>query len=162
MKKIILLLLFTLTSLTCFAKPGKVGVGIILGDPTALSGKYFFGTDAIDAGLSFGHDEFLIYGDYLKHFPGRLGKENAFVAALTPYVGVGPVFAFGDHDKHHHRHFIDDEDDDFAFGARIPFGLEWMSKEIPLGVALEVVPGIVVIPETDGFVQGGLAIRYYF
>lgn len=156
MKKIFIILL-AITSLSAFA---KTGVGVILGDPTALSLKHFIGPDAIDGGLSFGHHEILLYGDYLKHFPGRLGKQNAFVANLTPYVGVGPVFAFGDNDRKHH--FIDDNDDDFAFGARIPFGAEWMSREIPLGISLEIVPGIVVVPETDAFVQGGLAIRYYF
>lgn len=143
-----------------FSVFGKTGIGIILGDPTGITGKHFMGTNAIDLGLSYNHDEFIIYGDYLKHFPGRLGKENAFVAGLSPYLGLGPVFAFGDDDKHHH--FIDDRDDDFAFGARIPLGIEWTTREMPIGISLEIVPGMVVIPETDGFVQGGLAFRYYF
>lgn len=157
MKKLIPILI-AVTSLSSFA---KTGVGAILGDPTALSLKHFIGTDAIDGGLGFGRHEVILYADYLKHFPGKLGKQNAFVANLTPYVGVGPVFAFGDNDKKN-KHFIDDDDDDFAFGARIPFGAEWMSREIPIGISLEIVPGIVVVPSTDAFVQGGLAIRYYF
>lgn len=156
MKKLIILL-FVLFSFQSFA---KTGVGVILGDPTALSLKQFFGADAVDAGLSFGHHEVLLYGDYLKHFPGQLGKQNEFVANLTPYVGIGPIFAFGDNDKHHH--FIDDDDDTFSFGGRIPFGAEWLSREIPLGVSVEIVPGVAVIPETNAFIQGGLALRYYF
>src|SRR5687768_17146163 len=118
MKKYTFLLLVLLTS-TAFAKRGNFGLGVILGDPTALSAKYFTsGNDAIDGGLSFNDHEVIVYGDYLRHFPGKLGKQNAFVAALNPYIGVGPVFAFGDNDhKHRHGHdFIDDEDDDFAFG----------------------------------------------
>jgi hypothetical protein len=155
MQKLFLLFL----ALISFSAFSKTGVGVILGDPTALSVKHFMGTDAIDAGLSFGHHEVLLYGDYLKHFPGKLGSQNAFISNLTPYIGVGPVIAFGDNDKNHH--FIEDDDDEFAFGGRIPFGAEWMSKEIPLGISLEIVPGITVVPETDAFVQGGLAIRYY-
>lgn len=163
MKKLFLLLAL-LTSTTLFAKPGTTGfgAGVILGDPTALSGKYFMGETAFDAGLSFGHHELLIYGDYLRHFPGKLGKQNEFVAGLTPYVGVGPVFAFADGDDDHKHHFIEDDDDDFAFGARIPLGVEWIYQELPIGVSLEIAPGAVIVPETDAFVQGGLAVRYYF
>ena len=157
MKKIILL--FLLFSTSVFA---KTGLGVIIGDPTALSIKHFIGKDAIDGGLAFGHHEIVIYGDYLKHFPGMLGKQNEFVARLTPYMGVGPLFAFSNGNEDHHHHVINDDDDDFAFGVRIPFGVEYMFTEMPLGVSLEVVPGAVVIPETDALVQGGLALRYYF
>lgn len=161
MKKLFFVALLLTTS--AFAKPGNFGLGVLLGSPTALSAKYFTGgNDAVDAGLSFSSHEIIVFGDYLRHFPGKFGKQNAFVSALNPYVGVGPVFAFGDHDHNHKHHFIDDDDDDFAFGGRIPFGVEWMAPEIPVGVSLEIVPGILIIPETDAFVQGGLAVRYYF
>lgn len=142
---------------------GSVGIGAILGDPTGLSGKYFMGNNAaVDAALSFGNHELIIYADYMKHFPGAFGKQNAFIASLNPYVGVGPVLAFGDGNKDHRHRFIDDDEDRFAFGVRVPFGVEWMSKEIPIGVSLEIAPGLGIIPKTDVFVQGGLAIRYYF
>jgi hypothetical protein len=164
MKKIILILAFIFVSLSStYAQTRKLGVGALLGDPTALSAKYFMGTNAVDGGVAFGNHEFILFGDYLKHFPGKIGNQNAFVAALTPYVGIGAVIAFDDGENNHsHHHFINDDEDDFALGARIPFGVEWMATEIPMGVALEIVPGIVVVPETDAFVQGGLAVRYYF
>lgn len=163
MKKLILLTAL-LTTTTLFAKPGNTGfgAGVIIGDPTALSGKYFMGETAFDFGLSTGHHELLIYGDYLRHFKGKFGNQNAFVSALTPYVGVGPVFAFADGDKDHNKHFIEDDDDDFTFGGRIPLGVEWIYNELPIGVSLEIAPGVKIIPETDAFVQGGLAVRYYF
>lgn len=162
MKNLILFFSLLALTLTSQAQSGKLGGGVILGDPTGLSGKYFMGNDAVDVGLAYGSHEFILYGDYLRHFPGVLGKENAFIAALNPYVGLGPVFAFGDNDKDHSHHFINDDDDDFAFGGRIPVGVEWKAREIPIGVSLEIVPGLVIIPETDAFVQGGLAVRYYF
>lgn len=162
MKKIIIFLAVFFTTLTqTHAKP--FGLGVTLGDPTGLSGKYFLNRDtAIDGALSYGSHELIIYGDYLKHFRGAFGRQNAFVAALTPYVGVGPVFAFGNGDHHHNHRFIDDHEDDFGFGGRIPLGVEWKANQVPVGVSLEIAPGMKVIPETDGFVQGGLAIRYYF
>ena len=161
--KNLFIILALMVSFSASAKNKGFGLGVILGDPTGLSGKYFLGgNDAIDGGLAYGHHELILFGDYLRHFPGKFGRQNAFVANLTPYVGIGPAFAFGDgNDKHNHR-FIHDDDDDFAFGGRIPLGAEWMAPDMPLGVSLEIVPGMVLIPETDAFVQGGLAVRYYF
>jgi hypothetical protein len=140
---------------------GTMGIGAFLGHPAGLSGKYFMRNhEAIDAAISYGNNELILYGDYLRHFPGAFGKQNAFVSSLSPYVGIGPIFAFSDGDKDNNK-FIDDEED-FSFGGRIPVGVEWISKEIPVGLSLEIAPGMAIIPETEGFVQGGLAIRYYF
>lgn len=160
MKKLTLALLsLSLFSSLSYAQTKKFGIGAILGDPTAISAKYFMGNYAVDGAVSYSHHELLLLGDYLKHFPGRLGKQNDFVARLTPYVGVGPVIAIGDSDKNHH--FLDD-DDDFGLGIRVPLGLEWMASEIPLGISFELAPGLQLVDETDGFIQGGLAFRYYF
>lgn len=161
MKKLILTLLSSFLFLSLAqAQTKKFGIGAILGDPTAVSAKYFLGNNfAVDGAVSYSHHELIVFGDYLKHFPGRLGKQNDFVARLTPFVGVGPVIAIGDNDKHHH--FLDD-DDDFGFGVRVPVGIEWMASEIPLGVSFELAPGLQIVDETDAFIQGGLALRYYF
>lgn len=161
MKTTILIILTFFTVHTFAAPATKFGIGALLGDPTALSVKSFLNqTTAVDGGVGYGKHEVILFGDYLRHFPGRLGRQNGFIAALSPYVGVGPVFAFGTKDKSHSM--IEDDEDTFAFGGRIPFGIEWMSQEIPLGVSLELVPGLVVIPETNALFQGGLALRYYF
>ena len=139
------------------------GLGVTLGDPTGLSGKYFMNRQtAIDGAIAYGSHELILYGDYLKHFPGAFGRQNEFVSQLNPYVGVGPVFAFGDGNHDHKHRFMDDDDDDFAFGGRIPLGIEWLPNNVPLGVSLEIAPGMRIVPGTDAFVQGGLAIRYYF
>jgi hypothetical protein len=162
MKKI----LFTTILILLSTKPlyaRDFGLGAILGSPTGISGKYNLDNErAIDGTISYGSHELVLYGDYLKHYPGLFGKQNEFIASLRPYVGVGPMFVFSDGDKDHSHKYTDDDDDSFAFGGRIPLGVEWLSKEIPLGVSLELAPGITVLPGTDAFVQGGLAIRYYF
>lgn len=159
--KTILFLLFVFASASVSAR--NFGVGAILGSPTGLSAKYNLNnTYAIDGALAYGSHEVVIYGDYLKHFPGIFGKHNEFVSSLKGYVGIGPMFVFADGDKDHGHHYVDDDDDSFAFGGRIPIGVEWTSDEIPLGVSLEIAPGMAVVPGTDAFMQGGLAIRYYF
>jgi hypothetical protein len=160
MKKLLTILAFISTS--AFATP-NLGVGVLLGDPSALSGKYFMGPNsAIDGGISFGHHELVVFADVLKHFPGKLGNQNAFVSSLNPYVGVGPLLAFSDGDNDHNHHVIPNDDDDYAIGGRIPIGVEWVDKEIPVGVSLEIAPGAVILPDTNAFIQGGVAVRYYF
>lgn len=160
-----LLIILILTLPASYGASKKFGAGVLLGDPTALSAKYFLDNrTAVDAGLSFGGHYFMLFGDYLKHFPGSIKANNAFISSLNPYVGVGPLIAIDTeedrHDKHHH--IFEDDDDDFALAARIPLGIEWLANEIPLGISLEIVPGIVIVPATEAFFQGGLAIRYYF
>lgn len=153
---------------------GKLGAGFVLGGPTALSGKWFKTDEhAFDLQLAFFHDDyFLIYGDFLRHFPGQFNSREKFVRQLSPYVGVGPFFAFAndDHDHHHgvhHHHdhrpkYFEGTDDDFAFGVRVPFGIEWLWDKVPLGIGVEIAPGIVLVPHTDGVVHAGLTLRYYF
>lgn len=160
------LMVLTFISPTAYSYDESFGVGAILGDPTGISVKYLINDIRIDAALSYNNDELIIYSDYLKHFQGRLGKQNAFVSALTPYIGAGPVLAFRDEHKHHHDNdFVDDdEDDDWALGVRVPVGIEWMNpeKKLPIGIGVEVVPGLEIVPETEGFFQAGLTARYYF
>lgn len=165
---ILLFIASLLYSFISIAAPAKnVGLGVMLGKPTALSGKFFMGaTRAVDLNLSFSDDSILVFGDYLAHFPGTFGKQNAFIARLTPYVGVGPILAFSSDDDDDRDddddYFGDDDDDDFAIGGRIPLGVEWIGQQFPIGVALELAPGLVVLPETDAFIHASLIVRYYF
>jgi hypothetical protein len=143
---------------------GNFGLGIILGAPTALTGKYYMGREeAIDFGLAFDFDDYiLLYGDYLAHFPGGFGRSSQFVSELVPYIGIGPVLVLDADDRRRNDKYFADSDDDFGLGVRIPLGIEWMAPRFPLGIALEIVPGMIVIPGTDAFIQGGVAFRYYF
>ena len=151
-------------SQTFAAKGGNFGAGFMLGSPSSLNAKYFESDKiAFDFGLAFDTDDYImIYGDYLVHFPGSIRTESPFINSLNPYVGVGPFLAFSDGDRYHQHKFFDDPNDDFALGVRVPLGVEWRATEIPLGVAVEIGPGISVIPSTDVFVTAGIAFRYYF
>jgi hypothetical protein len=155
-------LLFILITPRTFAR--TFGLGVQLGNPTGITGKYNYRDHtSINGVLAYDSHEIVIYGDYLHHFPEAFRQQkNAFLTSLLPYVGVGPLFAFGDGEKEHNHNVIDEDEDEFAFGVRIPLGVEWLSKEIPIGISLEIAPGITIIPGTDAFIQGGLAIRYYF
>lgn len=145
---------------------GPLGLGVVLGDPTGFTGKYWTGPrTALDFGLAFAFgDYFLVYADYLYHFPGAFGASSEFARDLTPYVGIGGLVAFSTDDRHHHdrRAVFRDSDSSVGLGLRIPLGLEWKTPDVPLGVFVELVPGMSVAPNTDAFLEGGIGARYYF
>ena len=145
--------------------PGPFGLGVVIGEPTGLSAKLWLDQKhAIDFGLSFSFDDyFLIFSDYLFHFPGAFGRSSAFVTELTPYIGIGGVLAFAnDRRRDRDRHFFGRERDTLGLGVRVPLGIEWIPSKAPLGVFVELVPGIAIAPATDAFFEGGIGIRYYF
>lgn len=147
------------------AAGGPFGLGIAIGDPSAITAKYWLsGREAADFGLSFNLDRYvLFYGDYLLHWPGVFGRSEA--RFLTPYLGIGGVLVFSSYGDRHARsdkYWRSDSDASFALGVRIPFGLEWRPATAPIGVFLELAPGLAVIPATTGFFQGAIGVRYYF
>lgn len=153
-----------LTSLSAFASDKKFGAGFILGDPTALSFRYDQTHErAWDAQLAFSvNDYVLIYGDYLVKFPDLFNSSDKFIEQLSPYAGIGPVFVMASKKDHSRGSYFDKRDDSFAMAVRIPFGIEWRYDKFPIGIGLEVAPGIVIMPNTDGFLHGGVSFRYYF
>lgn len=154
--------MFKPTALNAKGGGGPFGAGIVIGAPTGFTGKYFLNPEgAIDFGLAFYFSNLILfYGDYLWHFPGAFGRSSQFVSQLTPYVGVGAVMllwtAYGV------RHYYDHATAGMGLGMRIPLGIEWRPSHPPLGVFIELAPGIGIVPGTFGFFQGGIGIRYYF
>lgn len=130
---------------------GKFGAGIIIGEPTGVSLKYWLNdTLAVDgaAGWSF-HDnsEFYLHGDLLAHnfdlIPVSKGK-------LPVYLGGGVFARF--RDEHH----------DNQIGVRVPVGISYMFADLPVDVFAEVAPGIDLAPSTRFDLMGGVGIRYWF
>lgn len=130
---------------------GKFGAGIILGEPTGLSVKYWLNQRlAIDgaAGWSIHDDsEFYLHSDLLVHkfdlIPVPEGK-------LPVYLGGGAFVRF--REGHH-----DDE-----LGVRVPVGVSYMFENLPLDIFAEIAPGIELAPSTRIDVSGGIGIRYWF
>jgi hypothetical protein len=145
---------------------GPFGLGLALGDPTALTAKYWLdgNKEAVDLGLAYWLGRyFLVYSDYDYHFPGTFGARNEFVNNLSPYIGIGGILVFASSSDRNHRgdkYFADNSSAAFALGLRIPIGIEW--RPMPIGVFLEFAPGLTVIPGTFGFLQAAIGVRYYF
>lgn len=164
MKRVVIGFCLLYASVSAAAKDKDLGVGFVLGDPTALSVRHDLNRqNAVDAQLGFFSRHYLLlYGDYLFLFHDAFGRQNKFIAQLTPYVGVGGLFALGTNSDHDKGNYFHDRDDRLAIGVRVPVGVEWRWDKVPLGVGLEIAPGIAVIPGTTGFINAGLSLRYYF
>ncbi len=144
---------------------GPLGLGLIIGDPTALNLKYDSDeSTAFDGGLAFNFDKWiLLYGDYQYKFAGVFSDHRG-LSQITPYVGVGLVLVASNRsidDTRHYQYFTDSTSSKVALGIRIPLGFEWRPN-LPIGLFAELAPGIALIPGTTAFFEGGVGIRYYF
>jgi len=160
----VLFISFCFNSAPAHAASGKdFGLGVVFGEPTGITAKFWQGSSAaFDAGVAYAwSDYFLFYGDYLQHFPALFGNSTPFVSQLKPYVGIGAVMIISDRGNRRGGWFGDD-DASLGLGARIPLGVEWLAPTVPLGVFVELVPGVGVFPRVFGFFNGGIGIRYYF
>jgi hypothetical protein len=163
MKKLVLIALTTLLGTMAQARTGgPFGLGLVLGEPTALTLKYDQSeNDAFDAGLAFNFDKWvLVYGDYQYKFAGAIRTLPQF----TPYIGIGAVIVGSNRsidDTRHYQYFTSSTDSKWALGVRVPLGIEWRPNA-PIGVFAEIAPGISLIPSTTSFIQGGVGIRYFF
>ena len=173
MKKYLLLSLFsiailqTVPSALAANTPSdrRLGLGIILGEPTGFTGKYWMKSDeATDFGLTYSFNSFLlIYGDYLWHFHNAFANTDLEGASLSPYVGGGlTLFVSTDDNRKDGKLFTDDSTSDVGLGIRVPLGIEWRPVRPPIGVFAEIVPGMGFIPDIFLFFQGGVGIRYFF
>jgi len=113
------------------------GLGLELGAPTGLNGKWFFAGDrALDFGIGdvynyFNRSGLHIYGDYLFH-PTSLASAPAFELPL--YVGIGGrIWDFRDSGP-------DGPNDAFAFGVRVPIGVAFDFNTVPIDAFIQVVP----------------------
>lgn len=147
------------------------GLGLILGSPTGLSGKYFVGpSTAIDfavggIGCCRGRRGVEVHADFLWH-PVSLASEKPFELPL--YVGIGGRFYSYEwrHGDHYH--------DGAALGARFPVGISIDMNNVPLDIFVELALVADLIVNHDDFndsfdrdglyvdVDGAVGLRYYF
>jgi hypothetical protein len=127
---------------------GDLGLGIIVGEPTGISGKMFVGDNkAFDFGAawSFGNNSSLhLHADYLIH---RFDLIEVDSGRLPLYYGLGARLRFAN---------------DAHVGIRIPIGLSYYFENDPLEIFFEIVPVLDLSPSTNFSGNGGFGIRYYF
>jgi hypothetical protein len=142
------------------------GLGLELGAPAGITGKYFLsnGSNALQFGFG-GYNGYYrdyygysLYLDYLWH-PVSLTSAPAFELPL--FVGVGG--RFWDFDD---RHIRNDFDDGYAFGIRVPVGIAFDFNNVPLDIFLQLVPTLNFFShyrDDFGFwFDFSVGIRYWF
>ncbi len=152
MKKVILLIILVLVlcQVKSYSQEKGVGLGVIIGQPTGISGKYWLNeTNALDFGLaySFAHDKSAVslHSDYLFHLPRLIKSE----LNLPFYYGFGGRIYFNDRNKN-------------TIGARGVAGIMWIPASLPIDTFFEIAPVFNLFPETSLYLDLAIGIRYYF
>lgn len=145
-----------------YVSNGTFGLGLELGSPFGLNGKYFLSdSGALNFGLGGNgyyrgdRDGFNLYLDYLWH-PTSLANPPEFQLPL--YVGIGGrLWSFDDTAL---------EDDGLAFGLRIPFGIAFDMNNIPLDFFIQITPTIDFFSgyrDNIGFwFDASVGVRFWF
>jgi hypothetical protein len=150
-----------------FSSNGVFGLGLELGEPSGLNGKYFVAPDrALDFGIGAiygyyrGGNGFHVYGDYLWH-PLTLVRAQAF--QMPFYVGVGArLWSFG-YDCPGCAHNRAN-----ALGVRVPFGISFDFNDAPIDIFAQLVfvaDFFFNYDNNDSFgpgIDGSVGVRYWF
>ncbi|MGB9721020.1 MAG: hypothetical protein ACPL28_06040 [bacterium] len=160
-KKILFLAIIIISISFCSAQ--HFGVGLIIGSPTGLTGKFIItqrSAVAVNVGWNlFGTPKRLhITGDYqflfptVLHWTDDMTGEERRIKGLTPYLGIGGRFKFVDNEA--------DDETELRIGLRLGGGAEY--KISRFGIFLELYPVVDILPGTDFDFEGGLGARFYF
>jgi hypothetical protein len=181
-------LLFVIAiSLSAHAAGRNFGLGVVLGDPTGFSGKYWSSsTTALDfnvgwAGYWHGRDG---YWDPDCN-NGAFYRRNVGYCEEQAY-NYRRDYGYGWRIFHMHADYLFHNFDairaterfplfygpglsvnywnyDFLqLGVRGNFGIAWMPRRAPMDLFLEIAPTMELFPGPDFDVSGGLGARFYF
>jgi hypothetical protein len=124
------------------------GLGVILGEPTGISGKLWTGQKtAIDGAVAWSFEKkssMHLHGDLLFHH-FHLAKIDK--AKFLTYYGIGGRVKF---------------EDDSKLGVRFPLGIDYLFAKSPFDFFLEIVPILDLAPSTDFSLNAAIGFRYFF
>lgn len=149
-KAVIVLILFVLISSVLFSQSKKFGLGIIIGEPTGFTGKLWLSKfNSLNAAIAWSilHEEnFYIHLDHVFHYYKFFNFEEG---ELPVHIGLGGRLLLR-------------KGQEGNIGMRIPLGITYIFRDIPIEIFGEIVPVVNLIPETDMDVDGGIGFRYFF
>lgn len=149
MRSLLIVLLGLLNFNLHAANPGDKALGMMLGNPSGINGKYWLEDNhAVDAGLGISPGQksaISLHADYLLH------KEAAFyfndTYALDFYYGAGGRMEFGD---------------DIELGLRVPVGVVHNLSDQPADIFVELAPILDFISRFGLELHVLAGGRYYF
>jgi hypothetical protein len=146
----ILVLLAVPSASLAHGEGGPFGLGIIIGEPTGISGKYRLSSrNAIDGAVAWslgGDNDLHLHGDYLYHWYDVIEVKKG---SLPLYAGLGGRVKFR-------------ENRDNEIGFRIPVGLNYLFHGAPFDAFVEIVPVLELAPDTEFNMEGAIGGRFYF
>lgn len=154
MKKLMVMAAVLVLAGAAVAQGGGTGLGVIVGEPTGISMKFWTGGntafDAAAAWSVYRYHAFHFHADLLFH---SFSLINVSPGTLPAYVGVGGRLKLAGEPN---------EYKDMRLGVRVPFGLEYLFEPIPLGLFVEVAPILDILPGTGFGINGAAGARWYF
>jgi hypothetical protein len=145
------------------AQDRNFGLGLIIGEPTGISFKYYVSADrAIDGALAWRlwrGRALHIHADHLWHNRSLISVSSG---SLPLYYGVGVRLQLWNDRYWYRGRYYDDDRSRADLGVRFPVGLAYEFEGAPLDVFLEIVPVLNLIPDTHVDFSGGIGLRYWF
>lgn len=135
------------------------GLGIQLGSPSGITGKYYLGgrRNAVSLALGSAYDGRFyngvwITGSYDFHIAELIDEAEL----VMPFrVGIGGFLATGQYGWGRYS-------EDVFLGVRVPFGLDLDLHSAPVQFYLEVAFDMTIYPGIWAGLDAGLGVRYYF
>ncbi len=136
------------------------GLGIQLGGPTGIAGKYYLGgrRNAIDFVVGAYSDDNDFDDDLYVHvnYHWHLVELTSGGGVAIPFrMGVGGFFGTFDD-------WGNDFDNDVNLGARMPVGLDFDLESAPVQFWVEIGIGLSIFEDIDLHSDAGIGVRYYF
>ena len=134
---------------TALSQEQRLGLGVMLGEPTGASVKYMLNEqNALNGGIgwsSVGNNNLHLHTDYLWHNYSLLGGLSD--APLPVYYGLGGRVKFGG---------------DTRLGVRAPIGVSYMIEQLPVDVFVEAGPILDFTPGLRVSFTAAIGARFWF
>ncbi|NDG84321.1 MAG: hypothetical protein EBX52_04690 [Proteobacteria bacterium] len=132
---------------------GSRGFGVFIGFPAGATFKFRLkGYRAVDAGIASSLGKyFFAHSDYLIRISTHEGTEL--------YAGAGAGLLFSGIDVN--SSFFNGASGPILLCVRAPIGFEYAVPDSSVGVYLEGVPNLAILPSLIDFFQAGLGVRVY-
>ncbi|MDP2360096.1 MAG: DUF3996 domain-containing protein [bacterium] len=157
--------LWSLLLLSLAVQPvaARLGVGVMIGEPTGLNAKLWLDkTHALDFGLAWSlseHQDMHVHADYLFHNNNVFANSGAS-GLLSLFYGIGGRMRIHDDNNDHNGN--DNDRDKNRVGVRIPVGIDWVLPRAPVDFFMELAPVVDLMPDTHLDVEGGIGVRFWF
>jgi hypothetical protein len=141
-----------LSTSSVWGQKSGMGLGIILGEPTGINGKFWLSNrTAFDAAAAWSftnHSRFQVQGDFVFHNYSVLKRTFEVTSGDLPlYYGIGA------------RLRLDNQDE---FGLRFVAGMAYIFPTAPFDLFFEVAPIMDLAPDTELDGSAAIGFRIWF